>query len=59
VTLSFVFCGIIINQLLSQVFTVEQKTFSSKVIFETIPKLGKFGFIRCKIVLKAEFPNTV
>jgi hypothetical protein len=56
--LSLVFCGIIINQLLSKVnirffyltmvFTVEHETF----LIETIPNLEEFGFIQDKIVSK-------
>jgi hypothetical protein len=57
--LSLVFCGIIINQLLSKVnnirffyltmvFTVEHETF----LIETIPNLEEFGFIQGKIVSK-------
>jgi hypothetical protein len=57
--LSLVFCGIIINQLLSKVnnirffyltmvFTVLHETF----LIETIPNLEEFGFIQGKIVSK-------
>jgi hypothetical protein len=50
--LSLVFCGLKVNNIrffyLTMVITVEHETF----LIETIPNLGEFGFVQCKIVLK-------